>query len=462
LPLGPPGAGDSPYDSRSSFAGNPLMISMTVLASDGLLPRREAGPKTTFNAERVEFRRVERWKFRRLRLAFNEFKSREPSIIHEEFQAFVEANDSWLDDFSLYQALREAHTGVPWYRWPRGLRLRESSALDEARLGLKQEVEFHQFTQFIFDRQWRRLKSFANDREIAIMGDIPIYVALDSADVWANQSQFLLDDEGQPIVQAGVPPDLFTADGQLWGNPVYDWERMEADGFRWWEQRIRRVLDLTDIVRVDHFRGFAAGWRVPADETTARNGEWVPGPGRAFFDVLEKRIGRMPIVVEDLGVITPDVESLRDELGYPGMKVLQFAFGDDSSNPYLPHHAVRNSMMYTGTHDNDTSEGWYESATDRERSFVRKYLGTRGNSIARSMLRAVWGSVSTFACAPVQDLLGLRSESRMNVPGVARGNWAWRVPDLDVLNSRATSLRSLTELYDRDRAALSDWTQRDK
>jgi 4-alpha-glucanotransferase len=454
LPLGPVGAGDSPYDSRSSFAGNPLMISIEDLHRQGLLDRLEAPEATGFRRDRVEFRRVEQWKGRRLRLAYNRFKSGQDEELHRAFDAFrMEAKD-WLRDFALYQALREAHDGLHWHEWPSNLRHRDQNALELTVRDLADDIGFQEFVQFIFDDQWHRLKHYANQSGVMIMGDIPIYVALDSADVWANQGQFYLDDEGQPSVQAGVPPDLFAKDGQLWGNPVYDWAKMAQDGYKWWEQRIHRVLELTDIVRIDHFRGFAAGWQVPAGEKTARNGQWVLGPGKEFFDQMQSRVGDMPIVVEDLGVITPDVEDLRDSLGYPGMKVLQFAFGDDASNPYLPHNVVPNSMVYTGTHDNDTTRGWYESLPADEQRYVRRYLGARGDTIHRDFIRTVWASVGVLACTPVQDVLGLGNDARMNIPGKAQGNWGWRLEQLSALRRRMGFISESSVLFGRDQPPL--------
>jgi 4-alpha-glucanotransferase len=455
LPLGPAGGGNSPYDSRSSFAGNPLMISIDALVDMDLLEQSRVPHETGFRRDRVEFGRVQRWKERRLLAAFERFQSKPDNELQRRFDEFHHDNKSWLDDFALYQSIRESHDGQPWYRWPDGLRHREKQAIAPARTDLRERVEFHMFVQWLFDEQWSQLKRHANDRSIAIMGDIPIYVALDSAEVWANQEQFLLDEDGQPEKQAGVPPDLFAKDGQLWGNPVYDWDQMEADDFSWWKQRVHRVMELTDIVRIDHFRGFAAGWQVPAEARTARNGEWVPGPGRRIFDLLQDELGELPIVVEDLGVITPDVEELRDDLGYPGMKVLQFAFGDGADNPYLPHNIGRNSMVYTGTHDNDTTRGWYDALPSSEKSHVRRYLNGTAETIHRDMIRAAWASVGTLACTPVQDVLGLGNEARMNIPGKARGNWAWRLEDYSGLRRRTQFLGEFTELYGRSEPAIA-------
>jgi 4-alpha-glucanotransferase len=432
------------------------MISIEDLLQKGVLAPDDFPPAPTFKPGVVEFRTVETWKGTALRAAFENFQLDPPANMARQFERFMSENRDWLDDFSLYQALRERYGGTAWNEWPSDIRNRESSAILKAVTEVSDEIAFHKFVQYLFQSQWDRLKLHANRRGVAIMGDIPIYVALESADVWANQQQFLLDDDGQPSVQAGVPPDLFTADGQLWGNPVYDWELMAADGYAWWEKRIRRALELTDIVRIDHFRGFAAGWQVPADETTARNGEWVTGPGKAFFDQMSDRIGRMPIVVEDLGVITSDVEALRDELGYPGMKVLQFAFGDGPENPYLPHNVQPNSMMYTGTHDNETSVGWYTALPADEQRHVRRYLRAGRSSIHRDMISAAWASVAVLACTPVQDLAGLGNEARMNVPGKATGNWGWRMEDFSAIRRRQRFLRALTELYGRDNPPLAE------
>jgi 4-alpha-glucanotransferase len=454
LPLGPAGGGDSPYDAQSSFAGNPLMISVAGLVDLGLLDESEIQPHNRFASKQVHFRIVEQWKHQLFRKAFQTFTSEPEPRLVRRFEVFCESNSDWLDDFALYETLREANQGLAWYEWPRNLRLRHQTALRKAAEEHKGTLQYHRFVQFLFDLQWHALKEYANERRVSIMGDVPIYVAHDSADVWANQDLFMLNSEGQPTVQAGVPPDLFSEDGQLWGNPVYNWDVMQKHGFRWWRDRIQRVLELTNLVRIDHFRGFAAGWQVPIGEETARNGEWVTGPGKSFFDEIGKSIGQIPIVVEDLGVITPDVEALRDSLGYPGMKVLQFAFGDDAENPYLPHNYVPNSMVYTGTHDNDTTRGWFKSLSDAEQQYVRQYTGSGGEPVEQALIRTAWSSVSVLSCVPVQDLLGLGSEGRMNVPGEARGNWSWRFESLEDLQKRMGTLSDLTRLYGRDQPPM--------
>lgn len=449
LPLGPVGAGDSPYDSRSSFAGNPTLISVPDLVDRGLLTARDASEHPRFRTDRVEFKKVRQWKEQRLRQAFESFSGGSFPDLQRDLEAFGERATDWIDNYAVYQSLREHFGGSPWYKWPRELRAGKESAVTQAQRELSSEIAFHRFVQFLFDLQWQSLKRYANQRNIAIMGDIPIYVALDSADVWANQSQFLLGSDGQPTVQAGVPPDLFAKDGQLWGNPVYDWNAMENDDYRWWTDRMRRVCELTDLVRVDHFRGFAAGWQVPAGEKTARKGTWVEGPGLRFFEKLRNSLGNLPIVVEDLGVITPDVEELRESLGYPGMKVLQFAFGGGVNNPYLPHNHRENSMVYSGTHDNETTAGWYGSSNRQTQRHVRQYLQTRKSRVAHDVVRTTWASVGVIACAPVQDVLSLGNEARMNVPGQATGNWGWRLSSLDRLSEQIGFLREISDLYDR-------------
>jgi 4-alpha-glucanotransferase len=454
LPLGPAGAGNSPYDSRSSFAGNPMMISLNDLTRDGLLDEKDVPSQTRFSQSKVEFGRVMPWKERRLRTAHKHFLEGRGAELQDDYEQFVSEARDWLEDFTLYQAIRLTHKGQPWYEWDEELRLGHPEALSPWRSRLSEEIAYQRFVQFIFDRQWKRLKRYAADHEVTIMGDIPIYVALDSAEVWANQDQFLINEHGRQQVQAGVPPDLFSRTGQLWGNPIYDWEKMSDDGYTWWRRRIERTLSMTDIVRIDHFRGFAAGWQVPAGAPNAINGEWVLGPGMDFFRVIERQIGRIPIIVEDLGLITPDVEELRDNLGYPGMKVLQFAFGDDAKNPYLPHNGIPNSMIYTGTHDNDTTVEWYASQPEETRRHLRRYARASSSTIHWDMLRLAWSTVSVLACAPIQDVLGLGGEARMNRPGRARGNWGWRLTDYAGLQRRAANLRELTELYGRDNTPL--------
>jgi 4-alpha-glucanotransferase len=454
LPVGPPGAGNSPYDARSSFAGSTLMIDLLELEQLGLVEASQFRDRPDFQSKRVEFARVRAWKERVLRSAFDAFTQGRGSISTGAFEVFMRADRDWRDDFTLYQALRGTHGGQPWYEWESDLRVRTPRAVARWRDRLAGEVEFYAFAQYLFQRQWKRLRDYANSRGVMIMGDIPIYVARDSAEVWSNQDQFLLDDTGNPGVVAGVPPDMFSKTGQLWGNPCYDWETMARDGYRWWISRFRRTFELTDIVRVDHFRGFAAGWQVPFENETAIDGTWVPGPGRDLFDAVSAKIGELPIVVEDLGVITSDVEALRESLGYPGMKILQFAFNDDVKNPYLPHRYLPNCMVYTGTHDNDTTRGWFSAADRDTRRRVINYAAGSEMTIHRDLIRVAWASVADLACAPVQDVLGLGNDARMNVPGQGRGNWGWRLEALEQLEREGDFLRKMSETYDRSGSPL--------
>lgn len=449
LPLGPPGAGDSPYDARSSFAGNPLLIALSPLVEWGLLTADEVPPPLMSDPERADFAGATSVKLTALARAFERFEASGDGELRVAYEEFWERERAWLADYALYAALRTAHDGLPWYRWEPGLVRREPAALAEWRARLDREVRFHAFLQFVFDRQWTTLKHYANERGIRIVGDIPIYVSHDSADVWAHQDLFTLDEAGQPTMRAGVPPDYFSATGQLWGNPCYRWDVLAATGYRWWIDRFRRVRELVDLVRVDHFRGFAAGWQIPAGEQTAINGAWVPGPGLDFFRRLQSELGPVPIIVEDLGIITPDVHALREQLGYPGMRVLQFAFGSGSDNPYLPHNYEADTVVYTGTHDNDTTLGWFRSCPPHERDHALRYLGTDGHDIVWDLIRLAFMSVASIAVVPLQDVLELGSEARMNVPGTASGNWRWRVREDALTRERAHRLASLTEIYGR-------------
>jgi 4-alpha-glucanotransferase len=447
LPLGPTGYGDSPYQSLSTFAGNPLLISLEDLEREGLLQIGEV-ENLGFPDDRVDFTRVEEFKREYLARAADGFKGKRGRI-RDEYKRFCEEQAGWLDDFVLFMALKSDNDGKAWYDWPRELVLRDAAALDKARRRLKGPIETRKLIQFFFFRQWRALKSYANGKGIQIIGDIPIFVALDSADVWANQSGFQLDESGTPTAVAGVPPDYFSDTGQLWGNPLYDWEAMRADGYRWWIERFRATLALVDIVRIDHFRGFEAYWSVPAGEETAQNGEWVKGPGSDLFDAVRAELGEMPVIAEDLGLITPEVDALRDELGFPGMAVLQFAFGSGSDNLYLPHNVSQNTIIYSGTHDNDTTAGWYAEQDDATKDHVRRYLRVSGDDIAWDLIRAAWASVARTAIVPLQDILSLGNEARMNVPGQAAGNWTWRLRPGALTDDYAAGLADVSELYGR-------------
>jgi 4-alpha-glucanotransferase len=400
LPLHPPGPGGSPYGAESAFAGDPA------------------------------------W--------FGDDPKADPAAV----DAFAREHAAWLDDWTLYAALKGAHEGEPWMAWDAPVRRREPAALASARRELAAEIAAHRRRQLVFARGWNALREEARGRGIAILGDVPIYMALDSADVWSHQDLFWLDEDGAPLRVAGVPPDYFAATGQLWGNPLYRWDRVRETGFAWWIARLARGLELHDALRLDHFRGFAGYWAVPAGATTAEAGAWEPGPGMALFDAVRAALGRLPFVAEDLGVITEDVVALRSALGLPGMRVLQFGF-DDPGSDHAPHRLTRDVVVYTGTHDNDTARGWMAGLDARARERVLDYVGGREEEIAWSLVRVAMTSVADLAVAPVQDLLGLGSSARMNTPGVADGNWAWRCPDGALSRELAARLRRLGTLAGR-------------
>jgi 4-alpha-glucanotransferase len=394
------------------------LISPEALVDDGLLNSDELGDRPRFPVERVDYGAVYEWKNHILRLAFENFTKPTGTDMRADFETFQQENRSWLDDYALYRAIKASQDQKPWYEWNEPLRLRETSALDRASDELRSEVLAQKFYQFLFFRQWRAVKEHANQNDVLIVGDIPIFVALDSADVWCNQRRFKLHPDGSPKVVAGVPPDYFSKTGQLWGNPIYDWDAMRADGFGWWIDRVRRTLKSVDVVRIDHFRGFAGAWEVPGGDATAENGQWVDVPGMALFTSLKNALSDLPFWAEDLGVVTPDVEQLRDSFGFPGMRILQYAFGGDARNHDLPHNFIHNCVAYTGTHDNDTTVGWWRSGDEDgpEHDFCMRYLQTDGSEIHWDLIRAAWSSVADTAIAPLQDVLGLGGDARMNLP----------------------------------------------
>jgi 4-alpha-glucanotransferase len=446
LPLGPTSFGDSPYQTLSAFAGNPLLISLERLAQRGWLTPGELSGRPVLPADRVDYGPVIQWKTAMLDAAWQNARGQAAA----EMQAWAARQGGWLEDFVLFCALKEEQGGRPWVEWPAPLSGRDAAALAEARTRLAPRLDAHRFRQWQFFMQWEELKLYAQARDVAIMGDLPIFVAYDSADVWANPDLFRLADDGRPTHVAGVPPDYFSATGQLWGNPLYDWERSAADGHAWWIERVRTALELCDLLRIDHFRGFEAYWEVPADEDTAINGAWKPGPGASFFRVLEKALGgRLPLVAEDLGVITPGVEALRDGVGLPGMKVLQFAF-DDPCNVFLPHAHPQNCVVYSGTHDNDPTRGWWEHrATDIEKQLVGEYAGCEVDEPHWALLRMGMLSAAHTFIAPLQDVLGLGREARMNLPGEGSGNWNWRMPVSTFTDPAGERLARLTWLAAR-------------
>lgn len=453
LPLGPTGYGDSPYQSFSSFAGNPLLIDLDDLVREGFLKAGHLRGAPVFPEERVDYGGVFTFKQNLLKTAYAHWKSGATPASGTEFKNFCKRESPWLEEFSLFMALKRyfERRGKPgaWNGWPQELIRRERGSLRRWRDSLAEEIERQKFEQFLFFRQWQALKSYAADRGIRIVGDLPIFVAYDSADAWSHQELFLIDKKGSPTVVAGVPPDYFSKTGQLWGNPLYNWDRHEETGYRWWIDRIRSNLRLVDMLRLDHFRGFEGYWEVPAGERTAENGHWVKAPGNDFFSILKQELGDLPLIAEDLGVITPPVEELRDRFGFPGMKVLQFAFDGKSDNPYLPHNYGQNYVVYTGTHDNDTTTGWYEKEDKKIRDQIRRYLGRSGQDIAWDMIRCAFASVANTAIIPLQDTMNLGSAARMNMPSQGGGNWQWRFTKEMLRAEIIERLRELSELYDR-------------
>lgn len=449
LPLGPTGYGDSPYQCFSAFAGNPYLISPDDLFSDGLLTQDDLDRMRDLPASRVDFGLVIPKKLDLLLTAYQRFKTN-PETLRDSFNYFCAENASWLDDFALFMALKESNGGGAWNGWDSSLRSRKKSALNKARKELAESIERYSFYQFLFFKQWGRLRKYANEKGIQIMGDIPIFVAFDSSDVWANPELFFLDESSNPTVVAGVPPDLFSTTGQRWGNPLYNWKVHKKDGYKWWLSRVRSALQVVDILRFDHFRGFAGYYEIPASDTTAEHGRWVPGPGADLFKAIDADLGNgvivpgtgLPIVAEDLGLITPDVIQLLEAFNLPGMKVLQFAFSGPD-NPFLPHNYVPNCVAYTGTHDNDTAMGWFASAAEHERNFALRYLGVDGHDFAWDLIRGVWKSVAVFAIAPMQDVLGCDGSARMNFPSRLGGNWDWRISESDLREDLAAGLRDL-------------------
>ena len=426
LPLEPTGYGNSPYMALSAFAGNPLLIGLEGLLEKGWLNQSDLSPIPAFSVRKIDFAAVIPFRMRVLRRAAVNFFAQRQGKDAADFGSFCDEQKLWLDDFAVFKSLDEHFGNLEWPDWDRDLAQRKPKSVESAMLALSDEIRFWKFTQWQFYRQWADVKKYANDRGIKIVGDIPIFVAHHSADVWSHPEFFFLDKHGRPKVVAGVPPDYFSETGQRWGNPLYRWEIMEKDNFRWWVERFRRTFLLVDIARLDHFRGFVEYWEIPATEKTAVKGRWVKGPQEKLFKAVQRRLGKLPIIAEDLGVITPEVTSLREQFEFPGMKVLQFAFAGNPDNPFLPHRYEHNSVVYTGTHDNDTTRGWFESATEREKSFAKRYCGSNDQTICDDLIRCASRSVADLAIVPFQDVLGLGSEGRMNFPGKTLGNWNWR------------------------------------
>lgn len=464
LPLGPTGYGDSPYASFSTFAGNPLLISLDQLRDAADLTTEDLGELPAFPDRDVDFGWVQFWKVPLLEKAARNFLRHAKPKRRADFERFCEENREWLDDYAIFMAVKGAYdrkaadagiSGAMWNNyWDKDIALREPATLRRWEAERREEIEVNKVLQYYFFAQWGALKAYANKLGIELVGDIPIFVAPDSVDVWANRELFHLDSEGRPEVVAGVPPDYFSPTGQLWGNPLYNWAVMEERGFLWWLSRIRATLRLVDIVRIDHFRGFEAYWEVPAGQKTAEKGEWVKAPGMKLFTVAQEAIGDLPVMAEDLGVITPEVNRMRDHFGFPGMRVLQFAFGLRegklaSEDPFLPHNHSANSVVYTGTHDNDTTLGWYRSQSPAIQDIVRRYLARDGHDIVWDFIRMAFSSVSRYAIVPMQDLLSLDTDARMNTPSTLGGNWTWRLLPNEIDDIVRGRLTEMTDLYDR-------------
>ncbi|MDD4911034.1 MAG: 4-alpha-glucanotransferase [Sideroxydans sp.] len=451
LPLGEVGPGNSPYMSSSAFAGNILLIDLEELERKGWLKPEDLIPHPGFQAERMDYALAQPYREERLRRAAKYFFMSAKGVEHLDYLEFCEKEKLWLDDYALFKSIRQAQNFKEWSSWPADLVRRETSALTLARNELANELDFWKFSQWCFYRQWFDLKKYANEKGVQLIGDVPIFVAYDSADVWSNQALFELDTAGRPTLVAGVPPDYFSETGQLWGNPLYRWNVHEDSGYAWWIARLRYALHSFDKVRIDHFRGFANYWAVPANATTAINGVWMPGPGEKLFSAFQNAFGtELPIIAEDLGLITPDVIELRDQFNLPGMRILQFAFGEDESNYFLPHHYVANAVAYTGTHDNDTSVGWWNSAKEHEKSFAQRYLGCDCHEINWQFIKALSVSAANTVLYPLQDVMGLGGQHRMNFPGTAVGNWEWRFDWAALNDGSAEKLAKFATLHSRN------------
>jgi 4-alpha-glucanotransferase len=446
LPLGPTGYGDSPYQCFSAFAGNPYLISPEFFLRDGLLLESDLADKPDFSAARVNFGLLIPWKLNLLQKAFARYQAN-PGALRTGFDSFRAENSSWLDDFALFMALKDFHGGGAWSGWPEDIKKREAQAMTNARASLSDSVLRFSFYQFLFFKQWNDLRTYAKSKDIQMIGDIPIFVAGDSADVWANPELFFLDEQSNPTVVAGVPPDVFSPTGQLWGNPLYRWEAHKRTGYAWWIERLKSALKTVDLIRLDHFRGFAGYYEIPGQDKTAEHGKWVPGPGADLFHAIRSALkSDLPIIAEDLGLITPDVIAIREEFGLPGMRILQFGFSTPS-DPFLPHNYIQHCVAYTGTHDNDTALGWLATAPQKERDLALRYFHSDGHDFAWDLIRGIWSSVAMFAIAPMQDILSLGGEARMNYPSRLGGNWEWRMDADDMNDALAEKLADLNFIY---------------
>lgn len=452
LPICPTSYGDSPYQSFSSFAGNPYFIDLEYLCKDKLLTKKECESfQWGSNPKYVDYGIMYESRYALLRKVYARFTKKEP----QDFEKFCENEKQWLDDYALFMALKDANGGQAWSNWDKSLRLREKKAMEEATEKYSEEIRFYKMLQYLFYQQWNELKAYANEAGIEIIGDVPIYVAGDSADVWANPEQFYLDENLNPIEVAGCPPDAFSDDGQLWGNPLFRWDVMKKDGYTWWTRRIKAMSELYDIIRIDHFRGFDSFYAIPAKDDTAKNGQWKQGPGMDLFCELEKKLGKLPIIVEDLGFLTPSVHKLLKDSGFPGMKVIQFAFDSREESDYLPHTYTNHCVVYTGTHDNDTVMGWMKTAPKASVKYAKEYLNlTKEEGYNWGMMRAAWSSVADMAIVPMQDILGLGSEARINTPSTLGNNWKWRAIPEQIDTKVAKKLYHYMQMYGRVNKAV--------
>jgi 4-alpha-glucanotransferase len=456
LPLGPTGYADSPYQCFSAFAGNPNLIGLEQLADDGLLLKDDL-PTADFPVDTADFDRARPLKLATTEKAYRHFQTNPSDGNH--FQAFCRDEATWLNDFALFTALKDKYGGSAWWDWPREHRIYDSRTAEKLARELADEVELCKFRQFLFFRQWHQLREYAHSHGVKIIGDMPIFISSDSADVWSRPELFRLDKERRPAFVAGVPPDYFSATGQLWGNPLYTWEKHRETGYAWWIDRLKNTLQLVDLVRLDHFRGFEAYWAVPAGNTTAENGSWEPGPNGDLFDALKAALGSLPLIAEDLGVITPPVDALRRSFDLPGMRILQFAFAGAQEDRFIPHHYDHHTVVYTGTHDNETTVGWFANLKPAEREFLDQYSPGAAVEPAWSLIRLAWASVADLAVAPLQDVLRLGNEARMNMPGTTEGNWRWRLDPSLLTDDLLDRLAEMTVVYQRNsRSALPERT----
>lgn len=460
LPLNPTGYGNSPYQGLSAFAGNPLFISPKMLYDSGLLDQSTLKKVPRFSSQKVDFQKVITWKSMLLKSVFKNFQKSKHQKIKLEFSKFQNENASWLIDFSFFMALREKFNLVSWNKWPDPFKMHDLEALKTFQNDHHEEVMCHSFLQFIFYRQWTQLKKYANSKGIHLIGDIPIFMGYDSADVWAYPHLFQLNKKREPIAIAGVPPDFFSKTGQLWGNPLYNWSSHKKEKYKWWTKRVSETLKTVDLIRLDHFRGFAGYYRIPAGSKTAENGKWVKGPGKKLFDSMQTEIGMLPFIAEDLGVITPDVISLRERYNFPGMRLFQFAFWENADDEFLPHNYPVNCVTYTGTHDNDTTVGWFNKAPEKERKFCAAYLGGHTGNIAHEMIRTIWRSNAVIAIAPMQDFLRLDGRARMNLPATTEGNWLWRMKSNAISKRLVNWIKKINVTFNRT-SDTKDWPAED-